>query len=526
MTKHNHHFVWAGDRFMCSYCGKKSKLKRTLPIAKIVCIAAFFIAGLLILSNSYLSSNIISTTENLKQKIVSLSGQVSALNSNLQTGQTVNTTTNQQTVEVTIKAPTIQPMKASVPTIDSSGQSDQNNQQDTQNQPTSQSTYTKQELYQYALQLINQDRASKGLGPVQLDENNQAAQTQADDMLRVNQLSHWMSTGEKPYVSFTRFGGYGYVAQNAAGGPKYNDIAGCIDGTYSCDPVDAKEEIKNSEWQMMYNDSNVKIPWGHRDNILDKHHTKVSIGVAYDQYSFYMVQNFENNYIDYTIPISENNGIVSFAGNLESGALYAIGVFYDPLPTNALYEQHKNDGFYDQGNQLVIVESPPQGNYYIPPSNNTFEVANNWGQQGNIVDVSFDISPFVTKAGVYTVYVMLQDNNGDQFPVTSYSIIKNSPMVQDGFKSSEVYYACTSDQLGQYNQLQQKENLLNQQIDSLQKQIDSMKPQVQSIPPTVPEAEYSYDQRIIDNYNNLVNQDDALVNQFNTLQNQLENFRC
>ena len=511
MIKHNHRFVWAGNRFVCSDCGKKSTLKRTPPIVKIVSIMVFFIVGFLILSNSYVNSNIVSTVDSLKQKILSSSGQLSPSNPNLQTDQSNNNTvTNQQPVTVTTPVPTTQPIQASVPSTDTSGQTTQSTQQVTQDQPVSQPIYSKQELYQYALQLINEDRTKNGLPPVNLD-NNQAAQAQADDMLKLHQLAHWMSTGEKPYMSYTRFGGLGYVAQNAAF-DGYSDIQQCTNPDVICNLIDPKKSISTSEYGMMYNDAGAKIPWGHRDNILDKHHTDVSIGIAYDKYSFYMVQNFENNYIDYTLPISESNGIVSFAGNLKSESLYIIGVNYDPLPTSDLYEQHKNDGYYDLGDQLVTVQQPPQGSLYYPPSNDTFEVADKWIQQGSNVNVSFDMSPFVTRSGVYTVYVTLQDNNGNQFPMTSYSIIKNSPMVQEGFRSSKVYYACTSDQLAQYTQLQQE-------ADGIDQQINSMKPQVQNIPATVPEGQYSYDEGIINHYK-------GLVNQYNSLENQLENFRC
>jgi uncharacterized protein YkwD len=511
MTKHSHHFVWAGNSFVCSYCGKKSKLKRTPPIVKIVCIVAFFIVGLLILSNSYVNSSILSTTENLKQKIIALSNQFPSSNPNLQTDQSNNnTTTNQQTVTVKMSEPTAQPEQTMVSSNDASAQTTQTTQQVTQNQPASQSIYSQQELYEYALQLINEDRAKNGLSPVNLG-NNQAAQAQADDMLKFHQLSHWMSTGEKPYMSYTRFGGLGNVGQNAAG-YNHDDIQGCYDGTSNCATIDAMEEIKQHEDSMMNNDL-ACCNNGHRDNILDKHHTDVSIGISYDQYSLWMIQNFENNYIDYTLPISENNGIVSFAGNLKSGSLLGVDIFYDPLPSIDIYQQHKNDGNYTQGDHLVTVQPPPQAASYYPPTTNTFEVADKWIQQGSNVNVSFDISPFVTRSGVYTIYVTLQDNNGDQFPVTSYSIIKNSPMVQDGFKSPKVYYACTSTQLNQYNQLQQQLEPLNHQYDTLQTQYNS-RPQTASS-----DQEYQQDMQM---YNQL----NSLSNQINSLQNQMENFRC
>lgn len=422
----------------------------------------------------------------------------------------INTVTTTVTKVVRIAVPSIKPASISFSNKVTSllNTTVQTIQQATQSNPIIQPVYTKQELYSYTLQLINQDRAKNGLPPVNLD-NNQAAQAQADDMLKQQQLSHWMSTGEKPYMSYTRFGGLGNVGQNVAF-DGYADIQQCISLDVICNMIDVKQSTSKLENDMMYNDQ--ASNWGHRDNILDKHHTDVSIGISYDKYSFYIVQNFEDNYIDYTSPISENNGIVSFTGNLKSGLLNGIEIYYDPLPTSSLYELHKDDTSYGMGNEVAYVQSPPQGNSFYPPGTDTFEVANNWTQQGNNVDVSFDLSPFVTKAGVYTISVFLQDASGDSFPVTSYSILKNSAMVQEGFKSPNVYYPCTSDQLTSYNQLQQEANSVNQQIDS-------MKTQVDSIPSTVPEPQYSIDEALVSKYNNL-------VNQFNSIENQIQNYRC
>ncbi|MGB9003038.1 MAG: CAP domain-containing protein [Nitrosotalea sp.] len=351
-----------------------------------------------------------------------------------------------------------------------------------------------EQLYAYALELINDDRANYGLNPVSLS-NNQAAQVHADDMLKMGTLSHYLSDGEKPYMVYTRFGGLGYVAQNAAF-DGYSNIQQCSSPNVICTQIDPKQSMNSSEYDMMYNDQ--ASNWDHRDNILDKHHTEVSIGIAYDKYSFYMTQNFENNYINYTLPITENNGTVSFSGNLTSGSIQNVGVYYDPLPTPEIYQEHKNDRSYEMGNQLAIIQPPPQAGEYYTPSNETFEIADKWTQQGNYISASFDLSPLVTQPGVYTVVVFLEDSAGP-FPVTSYSITQPSHMVSEGFESSKIYYACTSTQLTQYNQLQQ-------QYDTLKTQYDSR--------PSVAISGQEYQQ------------DTQMYNQLNLLQNQLENFRC
>jgi len=379
------------------------------------------------------------------------------------------------------------------------------------------------ELRDYALQLINEDRAWKGLSLVKLS-NNQAAQTHAEDMLKASTLSHYMTDGEKPYMVYTRFAELGDVGQKAAAGVLYTDVQGCINQTYICDPIDVKEEIKRSEYGMMYNDSSHN--WGHRDNILDKHHTDVSIGIAFDRYSYYMTQNFEGNYIDYTSPMSEKIGIVTFAGNLKSGSLSSIEIYYDPPPTTYTYQQHKDDDFYKMGDQIATVQPPPESGKYYLPSNSTVEVADLWVQQGNYVNIAFDISPFVTQPGVYTIVAFL-DDNGEPFPVTAYSITKPGPMVQEGFKSSKVYYACTQNQLDQFDQLQQQSDILKGRLDPLNQQYDRLLTEYNSRPQTASsEQEYQEGLQMYNQLESMRNQINGLVGQINNLQNQLENFRC
>src|SRR6185503_19005010 len=69
------------------------------------------------------------------------------------------------------------------------------------------------ELRQYALDLINNDREEHDLPPVELSDNA-AAQIHAQDVFETKVISHWMSNGEKPYMTYTRYGGTGDVGQN------------------------------------------------------------------------------------------------------------------------------------------------------------------------------------------------------------------------------------------------------------------------------------------------------------------------
>jgi uncharacterized protein YkwD len=352
---------------------------------------------------------------------------------------------------------------------------------------TLQNTPSVSVLYQHALDVINKDRRANNLPPVQLD-NNQAAQIHAEDNLKQRTLSHYMSTGEKPYMVYTRYSGTGYVAQNVAS--RMYDISQCQKPFVACPAIDPVQAIDESEDEMMNNDA--ASNWGHRDNILDKNHNYVSIGIAYDQYSFFLVQNFENKYIDSVNPVIYENGKVSISGNLIGKTIGSVGIAYDPLPTGTIYQMHKDDGFYLLDTTYAAVFKPAEGGMYYLPSQFSFIEADSWSQTGNNVNISFDLNSLISKAGVYTVVA----NTDDNVPLTSYSIVVSNPQVS---QSSNVHYACTQTQLNQFD-------LLQNQYQTLAKQYDAM--------PRTATSESQYQQAM------------QMYNQLQSLETQMKNFRC
>lgn len=266
------------------------------------------------------------------------------------------------------------------------------------------------ELIRYALKRINEDREKNGLQPVLLS-NNKAAQVHADDVFTKKSISHWMSNGEKPYMTYTRYGGIGSVSQNVA-------TFECIGIGCNLDPI---KQIGDSEHDMMYDDA--LSNWGHRDNIMHPYHTHVSIGITYNDRFFVMVQNFEDNYLLSENPISVTNGRVQINGILKSGEISNISIFYDPLPSISLFEQHRYDGYYMLGNSIAVI-APPLGpnEYYEEPSDYKLIIAKTMSVNGNSVHIDFDMSDILTEPGVYTIGVWVQDN-GNDFLITNYSIM-------------------------------------------------------------------------------------------------------
>jgi hypothetical protein len=278
------------------------------------------------------------------------------------------------------------------------------------------SSYSIPSLKAYALNRINEDRKSFGLSPVVLSDNG-AAQNQAEEVLKTRQISHWMTDGEKPYMVYTRFGGSDGMEQNVATAT-YSEFETCVGSPFQlCSKIDPYAQIDTLEHMMMYNDT-ACCEDGHRLNILDKHHTHVSIGIASSDYAFALVQNFENHYVSIDTPLTYDDQNIEVSGKLAgTTSLDSISIYYDDLPSPQIYDLNRNATSYTSGELVAGVV--PQG--YTTSDATTIQ-ASHWVQYNQMVDIRFDISPILTKSGVYTIYVIAKDADGEQFPIVAYSI--------------------------------------------------------------------------------------------------------
>ena len=290
-------------------------------------------------------------------------------------------------------------------------------------------------LRQHALDRINEDRKQYGLPPVSLSDNS-AAQAHAEDVFETKQISHWTTDGEKPYMTYSRHDGIGDVAQNIA---TTGDLAGylsCVSGAFLCGRIDPFEEIKDHEYAMMYDDDEC-CDNGHRDNILDKYHTHVSIGVAYDAYFLVLVQNFENQYIAWADRINEDNpsdDTITMAGYFENNRdgytsndliLDALSIYYDESPTRETYKDNIDTQSYGSGELVgVVVEPLRSGWFYEQPGNYTLIEAGEWQVSNKGFEIEFSLQELTIKHGdgVYTVTVWSKDENDDDFVASSISL--------------------------------------------------------------------------------------------------------
>ena len=286
------------------------------------------------------------------------------------------------------------------------------------------STMPREELVQHVLNRINKDRADFGLLPVELS-SNQAAQIHAEDVFGTRQISHWMTNGEKPYMTYTQYDGEGSVQQNVAiAGFSPEQYEQCVTNVLiKCEEIEPLSTIDQLQYEMMYNDKECCND-GHKNNVLNPRHTHVSIGIVYDQYYLALVQNFENNYgLDVDV---EDSSEIEISGTLLEGQLDHIAIYYDEMPTRAAYEQNKDLLSYSAGELVAVIVKPlPPGYYYESLEGYDIIEADRWIEQSDSVNIGFDLANAVEEDGAYTLFALVKDGE-EVFDVTSYSVFVNS----------------------------------------------------------------------------------------------------
>lgn len=205
------------------------------------------------------------------------------------------------------------------------------------------------------LELINAERKKAGVEDVTLSDNI-AAQLHAEAALTNCFSSHWGLDGLKPYMRYSLAGGYQSNGENGHG----SDY--CIkssDGYAAAGNI--QQRIRNAM------DSWMKST-GHRRNLLDSQHEKVSIGLAWDRYNTVMYQHFEGNYVEYDREPSIANGVLSLSGQTKNGAQLGknLGqqIYYDPPPHELTRGQVARTYCYDNGRPVASLREPLTGGYY------------------------------------------------------------------------------------------------------------------------------------------------------------------
>lgn len=262
------------------------------------------------------------------------------------------------------------------------------------------------DLVSYTLTLINADRAANGSGPVTLDYN-QAAQQHADSMLYYGYFSHFDTQGLKPYIRYSLLGGLGADFENVAffsySANHFTSIA----------PVE--EAIKVLERSMVYNDSDC-CNNGHRYNILDPLHNKVSIGVAYNGTHVYFDEEFVNDFIKLnfaaTGPTGSNPHYVTMTGTPTQAFATpnSIYIAFDDTPSAQTISQ-LNNGPHEYGPGTLEGGVLPRNDLLggcAQFQKGTTECADKWTFSSTQIDIAFSLQKFRTAygSGVYTIYLI------------------------------------------------------------------------------------------------------------------------
>ena len=281
-----------------------------------------------------------------------------------------------------------------------------------------------EELREYALQLINIDRANHGVAPVVLG-TNPAAQMHAEDMILHDYLGHWWVDGRKPYMVYSKTGGTSYVSENVASRgwslQRWRE-ENCDSFLVRCLVPKPKDTIENHQWSMMYDDAHAD--WGHRDNILDEGHRAVNIGIAFNGRRVTLVQHFEGGDVEAVeTPTLSSDGTLNLSvSKVRSGLSIGeiVSIYYDPLPVpmtpaqiDALDSYCIGGGITTRCSDSVIdMLKPPRPGWNYSGLDANEVVADVWREDEDSFGITANLGNLVAKPGVYTV-VLWKDDGTD-----------------------------------------------------------------------------------------------------------------
>ena len=270
----------------------------------------------------------------------------------------------------------------------------------------------------YALNVINQDRRDFGLATVSLSLIS-SAQQHADSMMYYGYFSHIDTQGYKPYMRYTLLGGVGAMEENIAFISWHS--------TYYTNTGRLEKSISGLEYSMMYNDS-ACCNNGHRDNILNPLHNRISIGIAYNDSALYFVEDFESYYVDLNVSLSGYGVSMNGTPVAPTVTSSVMAVFYDPvpIPENA---SSLNSGPRDYDPGTLVGAVFPPCTILCPYSQAGVTVyASGWRYTASQVDISFNLAQFVNRygAGVFTLYLLTGDiaNSTTASAITSISVFE------------------------------------------------------------------------------------------------------
>lgn len=246
---------------------------------------------------------------------------------------------------------------------------------------------------------INRDRKAAGLRPVEYSEElSRAADEHCRDMITVGYLSHWNPAGWKPYLRYTQLGIRDYTAEN---------LWSLWDTTFHNTSSMIEDAMLRGHHTFM---AQSPPQDGHKQNVLNEHHTHVGIGVAYDGGGLRLLELFAARYAELKpLPLVARLDANLFVEGRVTRQGYepaAISIYYEPPPKAMNLAALRATGSYGlpaEEQTLSVAQSgwPATGNNLGPVEIN--------GKGGFRASVRF----WKKRPGVYTVSVWVRQS-GDK----------------------------------------------------------------------------------------------------------------
>jgi uncharacterized protein YkwD len=183
---------------------------------------------------------------------------------------------------------------------------------------------TRMTLRAEMLRMINRDRQSFDLRPVELDPDSSAmADAYCRQQIRNRTSGHFTLDGQAPYMRYSVAGGNDGLSENAA----------AWSASFGFSDRALLDMMRRSETAMM---SEAPPHDGHRQTILDPSATHVGIGVAWEGGEFRIAQEFIRRYVDWVRPLlrrATSGERLLCSGRPKGGyQVEAITVHHEPHP--------------------------------------------------------------------------------------------------------------------------------------------------------------------------------------------------
>jgi uncharacterized protein YkwD len=268
------------------------------------------------------------------------------------------------------------------------------------------------------VRMINHDRRSFGLPPVELDPfASVIGDGYCERQIRNGTSGHFTTDGQAPYMRYAFAGGNDGVSENAA----------AWSGSYKFSDRALYEMMRRSQEAMIQETAPHD---GHRRTILDPAATHVGLGLAWQGGEFRLVQEFVRRYLAWNRPLprqaSLGDHVLGMARPIDGFAVEAITVHFEPLPQTLTPAVANLIGSY---------ELPLRRREYLPrlgtrrwrgTDGSTHEVREEYsdGRRGDFQmtrDGGFAFAvPFPDGPGIYTVVVWVR-RDGSSDPAISAS---------------------------------------------------------------------------------------------------------